>query len=422
MGIACPDAQETYTVNGVQNSISSYYKISTTTATANPAIKSTAFTATASKDKPVSVISVKVKTLAGSTATVSLHESTNLVATKSGISTNGNWEDVTFYVITTLDSSNKSTLSLNLVLSLDKVADADAERTVYFYAATSGSTTQKVYDDHKAQNKTNEVFWNDTTYFGHNGVRENSLYQVLAANYSIESEQSTSFGGVIDLELIDEGSVFANYDLVSPTNDNKGEFLALYTNNGNVTATHLSGDTTTLTGYVKLKTNILVCGTGSAILSIGSLATFEIDADNSWHALEVLIKTGSNSIGTLNPTLLLSSEGEAIVLADEIEFSTIGSAKYKSATESSTTKLADISESATIDDDSNQSAAKKSKSKVNWVAVFFIALSSTLLVVAVLAAVVARAVKRLPKRTVVNLPTSGYGKKKSGKGGKKGFV
>jgi len=423
MGVVTSSTEQ-YSIGGLFVSIPTYYKISSTTPT-YAGIKSNTFNTTYFADTPVAKISVIIKTTDGAKATVSLFESSNLVATQTDVSTNGQWQEVSFFIKT----SAKITLSLQLSLGGSSTNQSSGE--VDFYSASCSSLTEEDYNTRKAQNNDYELFWNDACYFAHNGVMENGVYELLAANYDVVSQQDESFGGVLDLERIDNTSVFAAYTIKNPDGEQKGEYLALYTNNGSVSSTHLSGDTTKLTDYVELTTKLLVIGSGSATINLGDLGSFTINADGNWHTLKILIKTGSEAIETIKPKITLESEGEAIVLADEVEFLSISENTYKNASETEYQKLADLTKAQeNSDNDSQKTGGKTAKSSTSWTTIFFIALSSALLVGAVLAAVIAKAVKRLPKRTVVNIPNSGYGKNKpqnkktskGDKGNKKGFV
>ena len=407
MGIIVP-IDEHYTINGTQIDIPTCYKIESSSPTYS-GIKSSSLSIKTSA--PIAKVSVWVKTQNGANATIKLFQSTNLVAQSESISSESGWTQISFYI-----KAGKA-LTLNLQLALGESENSTSSGTVYFYAATLSSTTnEELFANQKAKNNANEYFWDDSSYFSHNGIKKNDVYQMYATSFKIETEQADSFGGTLDLEdmenIGDTSVFFAHKDnLKNPEGNFKGEYLALYlADNGSITATHMSGDTTKLTGYVKLQTKVKLIGSGaSATITLGDLATFDVLADNQWHTLEVYIKSGSKTINTINPSFSLLGENSSIALFDEIKFSQSNESTYKAISSTDTIKKADLTSSS---DDGSSAKPAKAKSSTNWTAVFFIALSSALLVGAVLVAVVARALKRLPKRTTINLPTSGYNKNK----------
>ena len=410
MGIIAPDDQH-YTLNGVSMPIPTCYKISSVSQT-YAGINSSGISIKTSS--PIAKISVWVKTENGANAIIKLYQSSNLVAQSKSVSSESEWKQISFYI------KAGNALTLNLQLALGESDSNTSSGAVYFYAATLSTTdNEDVFFDQKAKNNANEYFWDDSSYFSHNGITKNGVYQLLAASYKIETEQADSFAGALDLEQIDESSVFfaQKANLKNPSNEYKNEYLALYlAGNGSIKATRLAGDTTKLTGYVKLQTKVKVLGDGSNVeIIFGDLATFNVPADNQWHTIEIYIKSGSKTINTIDPEYTLSSDNNtsAIALFDEVKFSQSNEITYKSKTTSETIKKADITSSSSEEKNSSKT---KTTSSTNWATIFFIALSSALLVGAVLIAVIARAVKRLPKRTIINIPNSGYGKnKKNGK-------
>ena len=223
----------------------------------------------------------------------------------------------------------------------------------------------------------------------------------------------------MDLETIVPTSVFVDFadELTNTENEKEGEFLALYVAaNETITAKHTSGDTNTKTGYVKITINAKVLGTANATINLGNYGTFTLTQNNDWQAIEVYVKTGSTTIGTITPEFSLTGTQNSIALFDEVTFEIVDSATYNAAQESALVKKVDNEAK-----EQNKSASKKAST--NRTMIFFVVLSSALLVGAVLVAVIARAVKRLPKRTKVELPQPKYNKKPNSKSkNDKGFV
>ena len=372
----------------------------------------------ASSSTTVAKISVLVKTEGGK-ATVSLYSSSTLVAQTKNIEAEDGWVEVAFYI------KPQSSMSLTLELSLGSSSDNKSSGIVYFASASCDKTiTENSYDNKKENPGAFDSFWDANSYYKHNGIISNGVYEVTAANYTFETETEGAFVGILDLSNIDNNSVFADYtdNLVNTENEAKGEFLALFAENGSISVTHAAGDTNTKTGYIKITLNAKVLGTAStAKINLGKYGTFNLSSSNDWQTIEIYVRATSTTIGTITPVFEVSGEQKAIALFDEIEFETIDEKKYKTAEESALVKKVNNDSK-----DEEQSTPSKSKNKTNGTMIFFVVLSSVLLVGAVLAAVIARMVKRLPKRTVVNIPQQNYKRKqtstKSKSNNDKGFV
>lgn len=368
-----------------------------------------------SSSYPYARISFYAKSQNGAKLNASLFSGSQEIARLSNLEpTSDQWECINFYIIPT------NTMSLTLKISLG-TEEEKSKGTLYIEAATCVSISKEVYEAHKNTPDAYSAFVDQSGFFAHSAIKTDGLFAPI--DFSINKTDNQGIAGIIDLSNIDsaltdlDAQAFSN--LKNNDGEQKGEFLALYLKNaGTINAVHTKGITNNATGYVKISVRAkLVNTTGNVQITLGELGTFTLNKDiqaneNGWIECTMIVKTGSNSIGKFSTKISLGTDTESasgLVLMDEITTETVDQETYQKATENKTATQ------ITADLSTKKSNNSKSGLKNNPTAIFFIVLSSILLVAIILLALIARSVKRLPKRVSVNVPQANYDRKHTGK-------
>ena len=413
-----------YQVNGQDVVLKTAYAISSATET-YAGIESATISITKSKTS-YAVLTVYVQTQQDASAAISLYSGTLEIAKFDNIQTSGAWQAVEVYI------KPDANMSLTLKLSLGTESQK-SDGTVFFSSASCITTTESVYNAAKEANSSYSQFIDNTSFFAHTAIRKDGLYEPLDFKVTTNANDATSIGGVLDLANIDSSSVFETHksSLKNIEGKAEGEVLALYQEAlGASKISHTAGITNTTTGYVKITVSAkLISVQGKVYITLGELGTFELDQqttsnENGWITCSIVVKTGSNTIGTVSTEFALGNDGtqsKGLALFGEITTKTVTEDDYYNA-------LDNASATVLTKDLSTKEASKTNKSNglaSNPTAIFFIVLSSIILVGVVVFVVVARAVKRLPKRTTVKVPESKIKNKHTGKNktnGDQGFV
>ena len=408
-------------VNGQDMALYNAYVISSTIET-YAGIESSTITAKKSNSAYI-VLTVYVQTQLNAEASISLYSGDTQIANFENINTSNNWQSYNIYI--SLDSD----LSLTLQLSIGS-ENKKSSGAVFFAAATCTTITETTYNQAKQNNESTSAFVNQNSFFAHTGIKNNGVYTPLDFDIETDDTLTDSIGGILDFEHIDSDSIFDQYkdQLVNKDGSKIGEYLALYlADAGAISATHTAGVTNTTTGYIQISFSVKTINlNGNLIVSLGDLEKFIISSqmsteeNNGWTTYSLIVKTGSNTIGTFKTSLTLGTETEkasGLILVDEITTTSVTEDEYLAATSGTTNYLKTIDISSTENSSSNKSNPGL---KNNPTAIFFIVLSSLILVGVVIFVVVAKAVKKLPKRTIPNLPEPT--KKQKNNKNDKGFV